>query len=416
MPFRQSGQRDDRRRRILGDSLWGTTLSQSKSRSAKKGRRAGRKSANYGDAEFLDEQFRLTDLVPLRLIPWAALLILGSLAIGAIEGLYFWAPRLREQLPEASLSALSLEGPGNLATWFSSMVLAMTGLMSVQVFLVRRFRVDDYHGHYRIWLWAAMGWLLASVDSVAGLRESLREVAVATTGISPVGDGSVWWLLGYGLLIGGVGMRLLFDMRRSWLALVMLTLAGLSYGVVLAMRYKWLELPEPMAQVLLQHGCLMGGNFLTLLAIGLHARHVVLDAEGLLPVRSPATQSTSTTSPAKKGKAQGTIVLRPRRDEAEEDSQETSSSDGQGPRIHPPHGTPRPAMANNPSATAAMAAAPFKPPATSGSLVTPPPIQSKSSSANEPKEDAAAQRKLTKQERRALRERLDRMRHQRDGE
>lgn len=413
MPFRQSGQRDDRRRRVLGDSLWGTTLSQSKARSAKKGRRTGRKSANYGDAEFLDEQFRLTDLVPLRLIPWAAMLVLGILAIAAIEGLHFWMPRLREHLQGAHLTALGLEGSGNLATWFSSMVLAMTGLLSVQVFLVRRYRVDDYHGHYRIWLWAAMGWLLASVDTVAGLRESLREVAVATTGVSLAGDGSIWWLLGYGLLVGGVGMRLLYDMRRSWLALMAMTLAGLSYGVVLAIRFKGLELPDPMPQILLQHGCLMGGNFLTLLAVGLHARHVVLDAEGLLPSPSQAAKTTSTASASKTGKASGTIVLQSRRDEVEEE-EGTSSSDSQGPRIHPPHGTPRPAMASSPTATAVSAAAPFKPPAASTTSVTPPPVQSKPSPVHGSAEDA--HRKLTKQERRALRERLDHMRRQREGD
>ena len=70
MQFRRSGQRDERRRRVLNDALAVATPGSCRpSRRSAWGseRLAERKSENYGDAAFMDQQPCLTDLVPRHL-------------------------------------------------------------------------------------------------------------------------------------------------------------------------------------------------------------------------------------------------------------------------------------------------------------------------------------------------------------
>ena len=56
--------------------------------------RHAHKSENYGDAEFLQTQLRLTDLIPRRLISYLLLLTVGLAAIGGLIALYVWIPDL----------------------------------------------------------------------------------------------------------------------------------------------------------------------------------------------------------------------------------------------------------------------------------------------------------------------------------
>ena len=115
---------------------------------------------------------------------------------------------------------------GSLAGWFSSLVLLAASLVAVVVYTVRRHRMDDYHGRYRIWLWAAMCWFLLATDLSASLHEGFRDLMILLTGARLMGDGSIWWVIGYGLLLGSIGSRLLIDMWTCRLSSAAMVLAG----------------------------------------------------------------------------------------------------------------------------------------------------------------------------------------------
>ena len=82
MQFRRSGQRDERRRRVLNETLldsvvaagvrtaWGSVPPEGVLRPI-------RRSENYGDAAFMDEQLRLTDLIPRRAVTLFVLFLVG---------------------------------------------------------------------------------------------------------------------------------------------------------------------------------------------------------------------------------------------------------------------------------------------------------------------------------------------------
>lgn len=158
MQFRRSGQRDYRRRRVLNETRLGESMFGYR-RSAYPGALSNealfaRRSANYGTAEFLDEQSRLTDLVPMGLSTYLFMLLAAAGVIASLEALYWFMPQLASMTTDGRVAAFDLDGEGSLAVWFSSTMLLLSAAAAVLVFTVRRFRRDDYHGRYRVWIWA----------------------------------------------------------------------------------------------------------------------------------------------------------------------------------------------------------------------------------------------------------------------
>jgi hypothetical protein len=335
----------------------------------------------------MDGQPRLTDLVPRNLTTFAVVLVAGLAVIAALEFLYAWMPRLASMTSDGRVATFDLDGEGSLAVWFSSITLALAGLVAILVYTVRRHKIDDYPGHYRIWLWAAMCWLLMSLDETSSLHEGFKEMMVVLTGDRVVGDGSVWWVAVYFFLLGAVGTRLLIDMRRCLLSSGALLLTAACYALAVATQLGWF-LPEYGARaVMVEEGAEMLGNVLLLLAMGLHARHVILDAEGRVPKRRPR---------------------------AEEPSVDETATDDRSLRVHPPHGVSRPAAAAAPVAphtvSSAVADDVTDDATPQESSVRPAEFTSQPDTAGQ-----SRPRKLTKAERKALRKRLAKMKAEREG-
>lgn len=399
MQFRRSGQRDDRRRRVLTDTLIGSACSARAPRGHRRGEAVDRpphKSANYGDAVFMDEQPRLTDLIPLRLPMFLIPLIAGIAVIAALEALYAWMPRLSGLTTDGHVAAFDLDGEGSLAVWFSSMTLSAAGVVAILVYLVRRHRVDDYQGHYRVWLWAAMCWFLMSLDETASLHEGFKEMMSLLAGTRLFGDGSIWWVVPYFFLLGAVGTRLLMDMRSCWLSSTVFVMTAACYLCGIGAQLGWI-MPESGARgVMVEEGAEMLGNLLLLLTMGLHARHVILDARGLLPQRcdEPLEAEPSTS-----------LAVADEADEAEAGEEEPEPKTGPTIAVHPPHGTPRPAAmgrteARQPAATVV--------PSRAKAQVAPP--AGDDEACGTVSESIPPSRKLTKEERRALRKRQEKSR------
>jgi hypothetical protein len=371
--FGPSGHRDDRRRRLLAEeqaARAGTAAAVAASPTSRVADPPVRKTEHYGDALFLAQQPTLSDLVPRRLIGFALVFLALSLLIGGLEALYAWMPSLVGDLGHAAsgqrgvdLAALDLAGKGSLAAWFSSLLLLAAGLAAVLVYTVRRHRMDDYHGRYRVWLWAALCWFLAATDTAASLHEGFRDLMTAVTGTPLLGDGSIWWMIAYGLLLGAVGARLLIDIWPSRLAAAAMLLAACAYVAAASVQLQlgWPAIPSGGGRVMFQQGSAMAGHLLVLLAMGLQARYVLADARGLLP---------------------------PRRRKAAATPGDKKTADDPWVAVDSPHGGPQPVFRRASTVTA--------------------PATAKTAPAATPVSSAAApvQQKLSKAERKALKHRL----------
>lgn len=320
------------------------------------------------------EQPRVTDLIPRRLPAYFALLLLGAALIGGIAALAAWVPTLSPFAAIDGAGAFHLARTGSLASWFSTVTLLAAAVMSVLVYSVRRYRTDDYRGYYRIWLWAATCWCLLSLDAVAGLRGEFQHAMTRLTGTALYGDGSLWWAVPYLVLLSALGSRLLLDTWPARLSTAALSTAGACLTVAVATQLGWIVPHEHAHHPLLARSAEMLGCWLLLVAAALHARYVVLDAEGLLPRPEPEDEVAASDA----------------FEEAYDEAAEAAASESrEWIAIDSPHQSPTPVL------------------------------RRKSSAKPEPESDAAEAaakvgRKLTKQEKKALRLRLQRERLERE--
>ncbi len=279
---RQDNPTDERRRRLLQEEVSTGARRGDGEGNAGKARGKHAEAARYSPAAELDRQPRLTDLVPARLSLMALWFFIGALVVAGLETLYYYMPAIGKHATDGRVAALDLDGEGSLAAYFSSLVLAAAGLAAIIVYTLRRHRLDDYRGRYRVWLWAAICWFVMSIDESGSLHEGFKELVSRLSGKRLLGDGSVWWAMSYALVLAVVGSYLLVEMRRCWSSTASLFLAGGCYGVAVATQLQFL-LPDRGARgVMLEEGCEMAGNLFLLLSMALHARYVIRDVQGLI--------------------------------------------------------------------------------------------------------------------------------------
>ena len=209
------------------------------------------------------------------------MLLAGIATPAGLELAYDWM--LGRVAASGTLPAsLDLNVKGSLGNWYSTLSLLAAAAAAMIVYSVRRHRVDDYQGRYRIWLWAAACWFLLATDQAASLREGFRQLMISLTGSRLFGCGDIWWASVYTLMLGSVGSRLMMDMREL-AGHGVVGVAGIVSGLAMAMRLGWTLLEPGKFEIMLRAGIEMGGSLLVLATMGLHARHVIFDAEGLLP-------------------------------------------------------------------------------------------------------------------------------------
>jgi hypothetical protein len=312
--------RDDRRRRVLTEEVIGPATDREDATVEAGGPvlRRLRRKAHYGDAKFMDGQPRITDLIPTRFSFLLLWFLLGVTIVTGLEALYAWMPELAAQTSDGRVAAFDLDSEGSLGAIFSSTTLALAGLVALIVYSVRRHKQDDYQGRYRVWLWAALCWFTMAIDESASLHEGFKEMMTWLTSTRLVGDGSLWWVAAYVVVLGVVGLRLLLDMRVSWFSTSVLVMAGACYAASVVVQLQGV-LPEMGAVgVMVEEGCEMAGNLFLLLSMTLHARFVILEAQGLLPERKRRAKGESSEADAES--------RRMRRKRATDDESETSTN------------------------------------------------------------------------------------------
>ena len=184
---------------------------------------------------------------------------------------------------------------GSLAAWFSSLLLLGAALATLVVYAVRRHRADDYRGRYRLWLAAAVCWLLLATDEAASLHESLQELVGDTSFMSHSSfDIRHSDLVAVGLRVVRRGGRR--SARRSRCARAGCRSRSSSSRPSALWSTRMFRLnvvvcPTEIRTVMAIEGAEMAAYLLLFVSMGLYARHVLLDAEGLLTRKAKAKKS-----------------------------------------------------------------------------------------------------------------------------
>ncbi len=325
--LRQGSLHDRRRRSLLED-----TTSTPDAPGGGKSRRASKAAENYTQPARSECHARWSDFVPLRNWTLAALFASGLAVIAALQAAYYFA--VESPLWTAgSLAAVDLTRADSLAGWCSAVLMLASAMTAAFIYSVRRYRLDDYRGRYRVWLGASVLWAIMSIDGLADLRSAVSALGVALSGYAGPGDGVVWWLAPWSILMMWFGLRMVLDVRacRTATASLALGFAAITAGFVVPQLSLGLVADHA---VMLTAACALLGRWLLFCGQVAFARHVILEAHGRLPIREARPKRD-------KKKAE------PALDEAAAGGKATPNStkrrDDLTTRIDPPHTTFQPA-------------------------------------------------------------------------
>jgi hypothetical protein len=235
-----------------------------------------RRRRTYADEALKENHHRLCDLIPKA---WWTILLFLLLVPGGMLFVILQGYQHFHQQDDAVAATFALTGSGNLASWFASLLLLSAVVGSLQVYLLRRHKLDDYRGRYRIWLVVAAWSAIASLDASSGLHRLLDLVArrLPSSGMLASADG--WWLLIASGLTGVLGLRLLVEMRRTLASVVFMSVALIGYGSLLARQLGWVALPGTIDSTLLGAMILLGSHMAVCLSIWVFARACFFSAQ-----------------------------------------------------------------------------------------------------------------------------------------
>ncbi len=250
----------------------------------------------YSDAAGVEHHPQVTDFLPRRYRSIWLTAVVGLATTAAIEALYWFAVPAAAKYGFDVAAAFDLTAAGGLAGWLASVLLVASAATCLLIYSLRRHRIDDINGRYRIWLAAAVACACLSLESVAPIHRLIAAAAAYHTGWTALRGHAAWWLALGGLPLAWVAARAWLDARESRLAAATLATAYLAFGVATASYLGVGPTLEPRGAVMLSAGASLLGYWMLLIGIVSYGRFVVLDAQGLIPVRG---RTRAISKPAK---------------------------------------------------------------------------------------------------------------------
>lgn len=281
--------REARRQRIRRDEGPSTATQTKRKRSTRKS------SQMYEDGAVTTAQPRVTDLIPLRkrsVLAWMTLLVL---VVAMVEGLY-WLRITRLDAFYSHTTPMHLFGPGTVANWVSSTLLIFSGLIAMLIYNVRKLRVDDYRGRYRVWPWISCCCFMTSLDAATGVHRLIQVTMIHVSDTRLWGDGSAWWLIVGGLV---VGLMLFCGMRDAWRsrgAVMGLLMATSCYVGATILYLRLFSLGSVPYDMMVWAALLLSGHSMLLVSLLVYARFVCLQAGAASKLKTKARSSSSSTS------------------------------------------------------------------------------------------------------------------------
>ncbi|MGB7329186.1 MAG: hypothetical protein WBD31_30170, partial [Rubripirellula sp.] len=226
---------NDRRRRVLYSThLSDQTASTAASRREfERLREARRPTAAYGARVQRRLRGRWFSLVPVKRRSYTILASVVS-AVTLLLCLAHYASNAWPALvyhPEIA-RPLRLDIPGSFGRWFMVAMLSASAGIALMTYQLRRYRLDDYLGRYRLWRMVLIVLAVASVNSLVGLIDWTGALLDVTFGKRVALTGGDWLRVVVGLGGAVLCLRMIAEMYRSRAALasMLVTCAALMIG------------------------------------------------------------------------------------------------------------------------------------------------------------------------------------------
>ena len=251
----------------------------------------------YGAGANIENHPQVTDYVPRR-FRIMSIILAGGLALGLIaEAVAHNAESLSARFG-VSAAELTEILSNRLVAWTSAIALVVAAAYARIIYLLKRHRLDDLRGRYRVWRVASLLAVVVSANCVMIFHSLIGSGMGHLTGWHPLGSNVGWWLVPSSLLGAWVLGRLILDATECRTALTMFVVSAMSFATAAACAAGWSPADtalwsETLTRTLPLAGCLavLAGTLLT-------ARYVVLDVQGLIDHEMAPTKSSAAVATA----------------------------------------------------------------------------------------------------------------------
>ena len=284
--------RNSRRRRVLNEEALSASSAHLAVRTANQDEPAAG-GPRYSDAAGVDHHPQVTDFLPRRYRSIGLTAFVGVAATAVVEALYWFVAPAADKYGFDVAAAFDLAASGGIAGWLASVLLVASAATCLLIYSLRRHRIEDFKGRYRVWLSAAVACTLLSLESVAPLHRLVAAAAAYHTGWTGLRGHAAWWLALGGLPLVWIAVRAWLDARESRLAAAALATAFVAFGVAVVSFLGVSPALEPRGEVMVSAGAALFGYWMLFVGIVSYGRFVVLDAQGLIPVRARGRAATT---------------------------------------------------------------------------------------------------------------------------
>jgi len=236
----------------------------------------------YGAGANIENHPQVTDFVPRRFRAVAMVLIAG-LTIGAVaEVTAYFAEPLSEWAQVVSSEEITSVVAGRLNAWTSAAVLLVVAVYARLIYSLRRHRVDDVRGSYRIWRLASYLAIFLSANAVVAGHSLAGNILGHLTGWTLLANNMGWWLLPTLLGCGFILARITYDAAecRSALLAYFTGMGCLAAGI--ACSIGWLPISSVNFGDTFVRTLPLSGYLCLLAGCLLYSRYIVLDVQGLI--------------------------------------------------------------------------------------------------------------------------------------
>ena len=270
-----------RRRRVLNEEVLSASNSAGRCESTSNALEPG-DTPRYGVGANIENHPQVTSFVPRRFTTLALIMLFGLGVAATAELVSYYAQPLSELVPVISAAEITEVFANRLVAWTSAAILLAAAVYTRLIFSLRRHRVDDYRGRYRIWRTAGWAAIVLSLNAVLGGHALVARALEHLVSYQLLPGSVLWWLAPAVALGGWLLIKLVIDaadcrtaMTANLLAIACLTVAGAhSAGWSPAWADNW---PDLLGRALP-----LCGFTLLLLGSQLFARYLVLDVQGLI--------------------------------------------------------------------------------------------------------------------------------------
>ncbi len=288
--------REGRRRRVLNEEVLSASNIAASSGSGHTEIEPG-DTPRYGVGANIENHPQVTSFVPRRFRTLFLIALLG-LGVGVCAELTaHYAEPLSKLVEVVSAAEITEVFSNRLVAWTSAFVLLLAAGYTRLIFSLRRHRVDDYRGGYRMWRtagWAAIG---LSLNAVLGGHALVARCLGNLVDWQLLPANAGWWLAPAALLGGWLLAKLVVDASECHSALVVYLLAAVCLVVAGVHSAGWSPVWAAGWPGALGRALPLAGHTLLLVGSLLFARYVVLDVQGL--IEHPVVEVSRAAKPAK---------------------------------------------------------------------------------------------------------------------